>query len=162
MASYEYRIVPAPRKAKRVRGAKTGPDRMAALLTETLNAEARQGWEFVRSESLPLDEKPGMLSSPREAYHSYLVFRRPIGGGAETGPLRLESGREGAPSDRSRARLAPESPSTIVPPRAAPSSAPEPGLPGPGLATPAAAPRAPEDAQPRPFPFPLSSTRRDE
>ena len=86
MSSFEYRIVPAPRKAKRVRGAKTPQERFAALLTETVNAEARAGWEFVRAESLPHEERKGMLSQATEAYHSYLVFRRPVGGAQVADP----------------------------------------------------------------------------
>ena len=78
MQSYEYKIVPAPKKAKRARGAKTVPDRFARTLTDVINAEAAEGWEYLRAESLPVEEKKSMLSATAERYFSVLVLRRDI------------------------------------------------------------------------------------
>ena len=78
MAKYEYRIVPSPRRAKRVKGARTSQDRFARTLTEVINAEAAEGWEYLRADTLPMDEKKGMLSSATEVYQTVLVFRRSL------------------------------------------------------------------------------------
>ncbi len=78
MAQFEYKAIAAPRRAKRVKGAKSTTDRFAHAMTDALNTMGAEGWEYVRSETLPVDEKKGMLSSAVEAYHSVMVFRRPI------------------------------------------------------------------------------------
>ncbi len=76
MQNYEYKVIAAPRKARRAKGARTGQDRFARTLTDVINTEAASGWEYLRAESLPVDEKKGMLSSATESYHSVLVFRK--------------------------------------------------------------------------------------
>ncbi|MEM9430226.1 MAG: DUF4177 domain-containing protein [Pseudomonadota bacterium] len=78
MQTYEYKVVPAPRRPKRTRGSKTVPDRFAKTLTDVINAEAADGWEYLRAESLPVEEKKGMLTAATEAYHAVLVFRRDL------------------------------------------------------------------------------------
>lgn len=78
MSRYEYRVIPAPRRAKRAKGARTPQDRFARTLTDVINDEAKEGWEFQRAESLPVEEKKGMLSSATESYQSVLVFRRAL------------------------------------------------------------------------------------
>lgn len=84
MQTFEYKVVAAPRKAKRAKGARTPKDRFARTLTDVINAEAREGWEYLRAESLPVDEKKSMLSSPTEAYHAVLVFRKAVSNRYET------------------------------------------------------------------------------
>lgn len=78
MQTYEYKAVPAPNRPKRVKGVKTTAGRFAALLTETMNDQAKEGWEYMRSDSLPVEEKPGFLRSRVETYHTILIFRRPL------------------------------------------------------------------------------------
>jgi hypothetical protein len=78
MQRYEYKVVPSPRRGTKAKGAKTTGDKFAAALTELMNAEAREGWEYLRAESLPAEEKPGMLRSTVEVYQSMLVFRREL------------------------------------------------------------------------------------
>lgn len=78
MQEYEYRIIAAPRRAKRAKGAKTSADKFAHTLTDIVNAEAEQGWEYMRADTLPADEKKGMLSSAIEVYQTVLVFRRRV------------------------------------------------------------------------------------
>ena len=76
MDQFEYRVVAAPRKSKKVKGAKTAQDRFARTLTDLINEEARLGWEFVSTETLPAEEKSSMLSATKETFHTVLVFRR--------------------------------------------------------------------------------------
>lgn len=78
MARFEYQVIPTPRKPRRAKGKKTNADRFAHMLTEEINAQAALGWEFVRSETLPMDERPGMFKKPVETYQTVMVFRREI------------------------------------------------------------------------------------
>lgn len=80
MTQYEYRVIPAPRRAKRVRGMGSSLERFAATVAETINDAAAEGWEFLRSETLPLEERRGLLRGRVEVLHSLLVFRRPLKG----------------------------------------------------------------------------------
>jgi hypothetical protein len=77
MPEYEYKVVAAPRRAKRIKTVKAGEDRFAATLAEAINEAAQGGWEYVRAETLPCEERPGILRSKVETLHSVLVFRRP-------------------------------------------------------------------------------------
>jgi hypothetical protein len=78
MQTYEYRVVPAPKRSKRIKGVKGAAGRFAAVLMETMNEQAAEGWEYLRSDSLPVEEKPGLLKSRVETYQTVLVFRREI------------------------------------------------------------------------------------
>ncbi|MFQ5623114.1 MAG: DUF4177 domain-containing protein [Paracoccaceae bacterium] len=80
MSEYEYKAVPAPRQAKKVKGIKGIQQRYAHILTQAINAELAGGWEYYRSESLPVESKPGFLRSAVESYHALLIFRRAKGG----------------------------------------------------------------------------------
>ena len=75
MKLYEYRVVPAPLRTQRVKGKKTTQDRFAHLLTEVINAEAEDGWEYVRAESLPCEERKG-LTKREISTQTMLIFRR--------------------------------------------------------------------------------------
>ena len=75
MKVYEYRIVPAPTRTQRVKAAKTTEARFAHLITEAINAEAEDGWEYVRAETLPCEERRG-LTKRESTMQTVLVFRR--------------------------------------------------------------------------------------
>ena len=77
MPDYEYTVIPAPGRAEKTRGAKSGAERFAATLTDALNGMAQQGWEYVRAEVLPSEERSG-LTSRSTVYHNLLVFRRAL------------------------------------------------------------------------------------
>ncbi|WP_216366765.1 DUF4177 domain-containing protein [Halovulum dunhuangense] len=105
MPVYEYRIIPAPRRSKRSKGAKTPADRYAVTLTEVINAEARAGWEYLRADTLPVEEKQGMLSGTKEVLQTVLIFRReavampePRLSAAEPAPRRGFLGRAAEPA----------------------------------------------------------------
>lgn len=77
MPDYEYKIVNAPRKATKVKGIRDHDTRFAQNITDALNAEAKDGWEYYRAESLPVDEKVGVIGKKTtEKYLPLLVFRR--------------------------------------------------------------------------------------
>lgn len=85
MQRFEYKVIPAPNRAKKVRGVKTPGGRFALMLTDTINEQAAEGWEYLRSDSLPVEEKPGLLKSRVENYYTVLVFRKPVAAHGEQG-----------------------------------------------------------------------------
>ena len=77
MQQFEYRVVPAPRKAEKARGLKTTPERFAHALSQTMNDMAREGWEYLRADTLPCEERAG-LTGKTTTYQNMLVFRRAV------------------------------------------------------------------------------------
>jgi hypothetical protein len=75
MQRYEFKVVPAPRRGDKVRGVKTTEDRFALTLTEVMNAHGRDGWDYVRADTLPCDERVG-LTGTKTSFQNMLVFRR--------------------------------------------------------------------------------------
>ena len=76
MSTFEYKTICAPRKALKVKGVKGADNRYAQTLTDVINAQSADGWEYFRAESLPVDEKSGMMGKTAEKYLSLLIFRR--------------------------------------------------------------------------------------
>ncbi len=74
--SYEYKCVGAPEKARRIRGARTRTDRVAGAMEELINEEAVNGWEYLRTDLVPVEEKAGFFSRAQEVHRAVLVFRR--------------------------------------------------------------------------------------
>ena len=75
---YEYKVVPAPakpRKAPKIKGAEA---KFAHGLEATMNDYAADGWEYLRADILPSEERRGLRSS-QTVYRTVLVFRRPLG-----------------------------------------------------------------------------------
>lgn len=72
---YEYTVIAAPSRGEKAKGAKTPADRFALSLTAELNRMAAEGWDYVRAETLPSEERSG-LTGRSTVYHNVLVFRR--------------------------------------------------------------------------------------
>ena len=115
MNKFEYKAVPAPTRGTKAKGAKTTEDRYAISLTETLNEMAAEGWEYMRAETLPCDERKGLTGS-QQTYQNILIFRR------------LDA--TALPLDRvtTRPLRAVEEPTTPEPPREPPVAQPEPEM----------------------------------
>ena len=77
MMRYEYKVVPAPERGLKAKGVKTAEDRFALALETAMNDMAADGWDYVRAETLPSDERQG-LSGRTTVYRNLLVFRRPV------------------------------------------------------------------------------------
>lgn len=77
MTSYEYQVIPAPRKGKKARGVKGTEARFALAMQEVLNEAAEDGWEYLRTDTLPSEERSG-LTGRTTVYQNMLVFRRAI------------------------------------------------------------------------------------
>ncbi len=91
MSNYEYRVVAAPRKGKSGKGVKGGPAKFANAISTLMNDMAADGWDYLRADTLPCEERQG-LTSKTVKYHSMLVFRRPVAEEVtpEEEPLALE------------------------------------------------------------------------
>ena len=75
---YEYKCVGAPEKPRKSRRAKTGSQRLAVSMEELIQEEAVNGWEYMRTDLVPVVEKAGLFSRPQEVHRAVLVFRREI------------------------------------------------------------------------------------
>nr|WP_126979180.1 DUF4177 domain-containing protein [Frigidibacter oleivorans] len=141
MQRYEYKVVPSPARGEKARGLKTTGERFAHALTLLMNEMARDGWEYLRADTLPCEERTG-LTSRSTTYQNLLVFRRVA---AETAALDL--------------------PKALAPPVERPADPPVPqaaaATPRPEVAAPVSQDRvsqdrlpaeAPDAAAPRPAP----------
>jgi hypothetical protein len=77
MTYYDYTVVPAPRRVKKIKGIGGGSELFAHALTEAINAMARQGWQYLRSETMAAEETRGLFRRTVAAQHTVLVFCRP-------------------------------------------------------------------------------------
>jgi hypothetical protein len=75
---YEYKTVGAPEKGKRKRGLRSQSDRVAAAFEEILQDEAVDGWEYQRTDLLPVMESAGWFKRGHEVHRAVMVFRRPL------------------------------------------------------------------------------------
>lgn len=82
MQRYEYKVVPAPKRGEKARGVKTTEERFAHALSHLMNDLGRDGWDYVRAETLPCDERAG-LTGTKTTFQNMLVFRRQL---AEAAP----------------------------------------------------------------------------
>lgn len=87
MTAYEYNVIPAPNRGEKDKDAKTPSDRYAIAFTAELNRMARDGWEYVRADVLPSEERTG-LTGRSTVYHNLLVFRRLLASSAKPGKSR--------------------------------------------------------------------------
>lgn len=126
MSSYEYIAIPAPARGEKTRGAKTGIDRFAATLTDTLNRMAGDGWDYVRAETLPAEERSG-LTSRTTVYHNLLIFRCSLAA-AQPMPNPVRAAPEPAPVPVPEPAPTPE-PAENTPPVRAPFSQPMRAMP---------------------------------
>ncbi len=77
MSYYDYKVVPAPTRAKKVRGVKAAPELVAMAMAEAINEVARQGWEYLRAETVSAEAPGGWLRRGAATEVAVLVFRRP-------------------------------------------------------------------------------------
>ncbi|MCC5971197.1 MAG: DUF4177 domain-containing protein [Pararhodobacter sp.] len=114
---YEYKVIPAPVRTAKVKGLKTTAERFAHLLEGAVNAEAVEGWEFLRAETLPCEERKG-LTGTAKTFQTVLVFRRaPDGGqsGRADPALSYEEPHADAPHDSAEPADDTEGPQAVSP-----------------------------------------------
>jgi hypothetical protein len=77
MQRYEYRAIPAPRKGEKSKEARSTPERFAHALTQVMNRMGADGWEYLRADTLPCEERVGLTRRQTTVQHM-LIFRRPV------------------------------------------------------------------------------------
>lgn len=98
MTVYEYKVTPAPRQVKKVKGLRGAGEMFAHTLAEAINHAAREGWDYVRAETLPAEGPSGWFRRGTRSEETVLIFRRARGESLEP---RLAAPRaEEAPSPR--------------------------------------------------------------
>lgn len=78
MQRYEYKVMPAPRRAEKVKGAKTTEERFSIALSAVMNALGAEGWDYVRADTLPCDERAGLTGGTKTSFQTVLIFRRAL------------------------------------------------------------------------------------
>lgn len=102
---YEYKAIGAPEKGRKRRGAKTRSDRVAAALETILETEAKDGWEYLRTDLIPVEERSGWFGRSQEVHRAVMVFRRALEG---TGAASISS-EASRPTLRATPKATPES-----------------------------------------------------
>ena len=75
MQRFEFKVIPAPKRGEKARGVKTTEDRFAHALTSLMNQLGAEGWDYVRADTLPCEERVGLTGS-KTTFQNMLVFRR--------------------------------------------------------------------------------------
>ncbi len=86
MPRYEYRVIAAPQRGEKAHGLKTTGERFAQALMTTMNALGAEGWDYVRADTLPCDERSG-LTGTKTTFQNMLVFRRELAAGQAAMPV---------------------------------------------------------------------------
>ena len=73
--TYEYKVIPAPTRGQKAKGIKGPEGRFANALEIEMNRLGADGWEYLRADTLPNEERSGLTGSSTN-YRSVLVFRR--------------------------------------------------------------------------------------
>jgi hypothetical protein len=170
MPRFEYKVVPAPKKAGKIKGVKGTEARFAHELAALMNEHGASGWEYQRTDTLPCEERSGFTKRVT-TFQNMLVFRREIRSAEEAPRAGAAPGYEQiaaihAPAaERPAPRLAEVAPPAPAPtaasapvetPRVAHVTAPEPvAAPAPAhapqdVAPPAAFAEVPPEPQPQP------------
>ena len=107
LTRFEYKVVPAPRKGRKAKGLKTPGERFANALAATINQHAAEGWDYVRTDTLPSEERKG-LTGKTTVFQNMLIFRRQVG--TAEASLRPATPPAIAPAPPLSAPIAPEAP----------------------------------------------------
>jgi hypothetical protein len=83
MQRFEFKVIPAPKRGEKARGVKTTEERFALALTTLMNQLGAEGWDYVRADALPCEERVGFTGS-KTTFQNVLVFRRALASGGET------------------------------------------------------------------------------
>ncbi|MEM7733521.1 MAG: DUF4177 domain-containing protein [Pseudomonadota bacterium] len=81
---YEYKVVPTPAPPRKTPGVKGAEAKFAYGLEAAMNTYAADGWEYLRADILPSEERRGFRST-QTVYRTVLVFRRAIAAPISTG-----------------------------------------------------------------------------
>lgn len=80
--SVEYKTVPAPRRVKKIKGIKGTEATLAKMVEEIISEQASTGWDYVGTDTFPVEVKSTWFSSRDTVLQGVMVFRR----GGQTAP----------------------------------------------------------------------------
>jgi len=103
--AFEYKVIPAPTKGLKARGKRSTGDRFANALETVMNELGAEGWEYQRTDTLPCEERDGIMSKT-STYQNMLVFRRNL--------VVAETANEAAPAEEPKALPAPAEPAPVA------------------------------------------------
>jgi hypothetical protein len=83
MQRFEFKVIPAPKRGEKARGIKTTEERFALALTTLMNQLGAEGWDYVRADALPCEERVGFTGS-KTTFQNVLVFRRALASEGQT------------------------------------------------------------------------------
>jgi hypothetical protein len=139
MQRFEFKVVPAPRRGEKARGVKTTEDRFALALTSLMNRMGAEGWDYVRADALPCDERVGFTGS-KTTFQNMLVFRRPLAEGQSAPvPMAEPEAETEVPVEAAAFVRAPRLPDAPPPAAGGAATAPAGAAPALGPATPGVA-----------------------
>ena len=121
---FEYKVVPAPVRGVKAKGVKTHEDRFAHALALAMNEQAADGWEYLRADTLPCEQRDGLMSKTT-AYQNMLVFRRAKAAPANPTPAPAARVPSPKPAPVKPAVAAPEAPKAPTPPEPPVAKKPE-------------------------------------
>lgn len=109
MPRYEYKVVPAPARGEKAKGVKTPEGRFALSVQAVLNRMGEDGWEYLRAELLPSEERSGLTGSSTK-WRNVLVFRRTVSDDLAAFEPELLAPPVVGPQERTHSRVEPPAP----------------------------------------------------
>jgi hypothetical protein len=76
MDAYTYKCVAAPRRAKKTRDHRTPAEALVAAVEAVITEQAAAGWEYLRTDLVPMETKSGWMGPVTETHQGVMVFRR--------------------------------------------------------------------------------------
>jgi len=107
MAKFEYKVVPAPKRGTKAKGLRSTEDRFAHALEDAMNTLGADGWQYLRADILPCEERSG-LTGRTTTYQSLLVFCRELAEDAATDEPAAEAEAVGDTSEEQPEAVAAE------------------------------------------------------
>ncbi|ANT61154.1 hypothetical protein AYJ57_12725 [Salipiger sp. CCB-MM3] len=96
MKTHEYKVIPAPTKGEKAKAIKGAEAKFAAAMSRLLNEMAEQGWDYIRADTLPSEERSGLTSS-QTVWRTVLVFSRPVPAAPQSVAVQHEAAPDAAP-----------------------------------------------------------------
>lgn len=118
MPAYEYTAIPAPLRSEKAKAAKTPAERYALTLTDEINRMAADGWEYLRAETLPSEERSG-LTGRTTLFHNLLIFRRETASASQRAEAPVAAATAPAPPPQDSPKPAVQDAPKSAPPKAA-------------------------------------------
>lgn len=78
MTDYVYKCVAAPRRAKKTRDHRSPADALVAAFEAAIAEQAAAGWEYLRTDLVPMEAKAGWMGPTTETHQGVMVFRRAV------------------------------------------------------------------------------------